>query len=323
MSDLVLPDRGAVSVVVPTRGRPQLLGPLVGALADDPQVREIVVVVDGEDGASMDVLGALASSPRHRNLVVLNPPHQGQLGALDHGVEHAQGEVILLLDDDVLPGPMLATGHARYHRQRTGLVVMGSMPVQRSASGRDPVGTRLYAEEYLDHCAQIAQGEIDVLDGLWVGNLSVRRADCRRVGLRSPEYPVFYHSDRDLGYRFADAGLIGVYAPELGAVHLHRRGAGAFLRDAQRQGAGQVALAQVHPGRPNPRPPAPPDGGAMALAWAAVRGVGATKAAQPVARVLMGAGAIADRLGARGVEEAAARVGRRLMLRRGSVAGEP
>jgi len=323
MPDPAPPDGASVSVVVPTRGRPHLLGPLVDALADDPEVLEIVVVVDGEDQASMETLGSLASLARCRHLVVLNPPHQGQLGALDHGVQHARGAVILLLDDDVLPGPMLATGHARYHRDRPGLVVMGSMPVRRSASGKDPVGTRLYAEEYLDHCARIERGEIDVLDGLWVGNISLHREDCLRVGLRSPTYPVFYHSDRDLGYRFADAGLTGVYAPELRAVHLHRRGTAAFLRDAQRQGAGQVALSRVHPTRPNPPAPAVPSGSAMAVAARAVRHVGATRAARPLAAAMMAAGTVAGRIGAGGVEEAAARAGRRLMLRRGAVAGEP
>lgn len=320
MSELMLPEQRAVSVVVPTRGRPGYLGPLVEALAPDPEVLEIVVVVDGEDRASAGALRSLAT--RHRDLVVLNPPHQGQLGALDYGVAHARGAIVLLLDDDVLPGPMLATGHARYHRGLAGLVVMGSMPVRLSGSRRDPVGTRLYAEEYLDHCARIERGEIDVLDGLWVGNVSMRRSDCQRVGLRSPAYPVFYHSDRDLGYRLADAGLTGVYAPELHAAHLHRRGTRAFLRDAQRQGAGQVALSRVHPTRPNPQPPIP-SGVAMALASAAVRRLGATRVAHPAALALMGVGTTVGRTGAGTVEEAAARVSRRLMLRRGAVVGEP
>jgi len=309
-----------ISVIVPTRGRAHLLAGLVEAFDGDPQVLEIVVVVDGVDASSMRVLDGLASGGRR--LVVLNPSRCGQLGALDHGLARARGDVVLLLDDDVLPGPMLASGHAAYHREREGLVVVGSMPVRLSQNGRDPVGTRLYAEEYRGQCDRLERGEVDVLDSLWLGNVSLRRADGERVGLRSEGFPVFYHSDRDLGYRLADAGMTGVYAPELRATHLHRRGMSAFLRDAQRQGAGREALARVHAARSNPVAPADPSGAIGGAAAAAVRLIGSTRLARPVALGLMTAGGVSGRLGAPGLEVAAARSARRVMLRRGSVTGE-
>ena len=309
-----------ISVIVPTRGRAHLLPGLVEALDGDPQVLEIVVVVDGVDGASVRVLDGLASGGRR--LVALNPSRRGQLGVLDHGLARAKGDVVLFLDDDVLPGPMLASRHAGYHREREGLVVVGSMPVRLSPDRRDTVGTRLYADEYRRHCDRLQRGEIDVLDSLWLGNVSVRRADCERVGLHTARFPVSYHADRDLGYRLADAGLMASSRPNSGRRTCTVAACRRSFAHAQCQGAGQAALARVHPTRPNPVPSPNPTGILLGTAAAAVRLVGATRFARPIALGLMLLGNVSGVLGSPRLEVAAARSARRLMLRRGPVAGE-
>jgi GT2 family glycosyltransferase len=311
--------RPEVSVVVATRGRHQLLPALIDSLASDPAVLEMIVVVDGVDAASVDELRAIQT--KQPSLAFYNPSHIGHLAALDLGVAHASGEVVLLLDDDVLPEPMLATGHAHVHRQQKNLVVTGSMPVYLEEGVNAPVGTLIYAREHQGQMDQIQRGEIAVLDGLWAGNFSMRREDCQRIGLASTTFNLFYHSDRELGYRLAQAGLTGVYKPALRAVHLHHRGTAAFLRDARRQGAGRELLLSMYPDHPNPQVPSDPPSRLGHVASQGVRKVGATPLAQPVARLLMAAGSACGHVGGGEVEMAAAKIARRLMLRRGAVAG--
>lgn len=310
--------------MVATRNRPHLLGGLVQALAPDPAVVEIVFVVDGEDDrASVRTLEHLAGM--EGRVVPVALPRRGQLRALDAGVARARGEVVLLLDDDVLPGPGLATGHAHHHAEQPGLVVLGSMPVRLSGHGDDPPGTLLYAEEYRAHMAGIASGRLGVLEALWAGNVSMRAADCRRVGLFSERFVASYHSDTDLGLRLARAGLVGVYDPTLAADHLHRRGTAAFLRDARRQGAGAANLRHRYPERESSGTPERFTVDLPPIVGAAVRVVGCSAAAEPAARAVMAAGTAVGRLGrsrARGPELAAARLARRLMLCRGARAGE-
>jgi len=308
-----------VSVVVATRGRPHILRALIDAVATDPSVLEMIVVVDGHDPASVRELEALQA--RRSWLGVFNPDHIGHLAALDYGVKRAKGEIVLLLDDDVLPGPMLTSGHASRHQGRPDLVVTGSMPVFMESDGRAHVGTRIYAREHQKHIERIQRGELAVLEGLWAGNVSIRRDNCLRVGLASTKFNLFYHSDRELGYRLAAAGLFGIYDPSLAAVHLHNRGASAFLRDARRQGAGRELLATMYPRHPNPQVPLDPPSLLGKVAAHGVRSVGASPLAQPLARLLMLGGAVSGRVGGHDVEMAAAKIARRLMLRRGAVAG--
>ena len=82
----------------------------------------------------------------------------GQLQALQRGLLEARGEVVLLLDDDVLPVSDLASGHAFRHRDADNLVVVGSMSVATFNGGRAGVASRIYSESYEKHCQTLLDG---------------------------------------------------------------------------------------------------------------------------------------------------------------------
>jgi glycosyltransferase involved in cell wall biosynthesis len=87
-----------VSVVIPTRGRPELVRRAVGsALTQTLRDIEVVVVVDGPDPGTRDALAAI-DDPRLR-LVEL-AQRGGAPAARNAGVEHARGRWTALLDDD-------------------------------------------------------------------------------------------------------------------------------------------------------------------------------------------------------------------------------
>jgi glycosyltransferase involved in cell wall biosynthesis len=88
-----------VSVVIPTRGRPDLLvqRALRSALAQTLSDYEVIVVVDGPDPETELALAAL-SNPRLSVLVL--PSNVGGADARNAGIQNARGEWIALLDDD-------------------------------------------------------------------------------------------------------------------------------------------------------------------------------------------------------------------------------
>jgi GT2 family glycosyltransferase len=232
-----------VSVVVPTTGRSPSLNDIVRSAVADGAL-EVVVVDDRARPPAVAL--ELPEDPRVR---VVPGPRAGPGPARQAGAEAAAGDVVLLLDHDVLPAPGLVAGHAEAHVARPGSVVVGAMPVVLEPGEARPRYPRaLYGADYDRRVARWAQDPADVLEHLWTGNVSLRRADALRVGLAAPDYVGYRHEDRELGLRCRAAGLVGVYAPRLRAVHRYTREAEAFFADARAQGAEQAQLARLHPG---------------------------------------------------------------------------
>ncbi|WP_432496584.1 glycosyltransferase family 2 protein [Kineococcus auxinigenes] len=242
----------STSVVVPTHRRRRALAACLRPLLDDPATGELVVVVDhpasGEDdGTAADVR---ALSERDARVRLVQVHGAGATGANDAGLRAATGEVVLFIDDDVVAEPGLVTGHARHHLRGKQLVVVGHMPTtvpHPRAPGQ--FATRFYAAEYLG-CVGAWQrhGSEEVLRRLWMGNVSLRRADALRVGLHGDgTFTALRHGDREFGLRCLRTGLTGVYDPSLTSRHAHSRTLEQFRADARRQGAGRVVLAERYP----------------------------------------------------------------------------
>jgi glycosyltransferase involved in cell wall biosynthesis len=91
-------DKPHVSVVIPTRGRPELVTRAVrSALAQTVRDIEVIVVVDGPDETTRK---ALEADPDPRVRVIELPERGGAPAARNHGVEQARAEWTALLDDD-------------------------------------------------------------------------------------------------------------------------------------------------------------------------------------------------------------------------------
>jgi glycosyltransferase involved in cell wall biosynthesis len=238
-------------VVVPTHNRRASLSRVVPSILADPATTELVVVSDG-DAESFELLRGWAVEDRR--LEPLLVPHGGQAAAREAGACSATGEVLLFLDDDTVATPRLVEGHARHHAGGLGLVVLGYAPTVTPTPRRPgDVATFLYAREYERSWSRLEREQGAILHNLWGANLSIRRADALRIGLRSP-LSELYHEDRDFGLRCLEDGLRGHVDRSLVAWHLHTRPLAAFLADARKQGAGRRLLHDRHPEVLGPMP---------------------------------------------------------------------
>lgn len=252
MSEANLP---AVSVVIPTHNRRRRLPELLEAVLPEAASEVIVVVNACEDGSLQLLEERAEQEPRLRPMFVAEP---GQTLAMQAGVEAASGDVVLMLDDDVLPEPGLVEGHARHHAGTEGLVVLGYMPVSSPVKRRrGEFAAALYSHDYEGACERYERDPDSVLTGLWAGNVSIRRADCLRVGLRAGTgMPAGYgyHEDRDLGLRWRAAGLRGVFDRRLRARHMYEKTTEGFLRAARSSGATRAAVHATHADAVGPLP---------------------------------------------------------------------
>jgi len=98
-----LPDAPTVAVIVPARDEERRIGPLLAAVAADPQVHEVVVV----DDESSDATAAVARGAGAR-VVDGRPLPAGWVGkpwALQQGLEAVTSKWVVTLDADVVPRP--------------------------------------------------------------------------------------------------------------------------------------------------------------------------------------------------------------------------
>ena len=230
------------SVVVPTHRGAHRLPPLLEALAaqDTDAPWELVVVVDGTDRETEDLLGRWAARLPLR--VVRREVSTGVAGALNAGYAAARGEVVIRCDDDLTPGPGMVRRHLSHHVSGARVGVIGPT--------RDVLPDSPYARAYGRAATERAlQGVLDrpAEDRWmhWAAHNSVRRADVEAVGGFDEAF--VYRQDSELGLRLARSGVRMVVDPELVIEH---RGASRDTRTraarAWVSGASEVLFARTH-----------------------------------------------------------------------------
>ncbi|GII66808.1 hypothetical protein Skr01_68930 [Sphaerisporangium krabiense] len=240
----------SVSVVIPTRDKASRLRLTLACLAGtDPAdgLTEVVVVDDGSADATADVL---AEAAERLPLRVVEGGGRGRAGARNLGAEHAEGGLLVFLDDDVLVGPRFVAEH--YARFRPDRFVHGRLrelpaadhlvrtldgapyPDVRAArdlihGGRSDNPRHRLKANALERAIEAMHGG-DLPDAVpWLGcvgaNVSMPRDLWERVGGFDAGFgEVWGCEDLELGLRLYQAGARRDLAPDALGVHLtHRR----------------------------------------------------------------------------------------------------
>ena len=237
-----------ISVLVPSHRRADSLRSLLAALAQQtyPIERfEVVVVLDGPDPDSERLLAAHGTPLDLRWFVI---PHHGETAARNRALQEARAELVLCLDDDIVPVPGLIAEHVRAHEEQPGGVVMGALAIAPDSPER-------FLGEIADFTVVVQQrcavpgyepSNIDFLEG----NFSIARADLLAVGAWD-EHFVDYGSldDLELGCRFLKHGLRFRYLPSAMAYHKYVKDLASLLIHSRLIGRAQVYYYSKHPDR--------------------------------------------------------------------------
>jgi glycosyltransferase involved in cell wall biosynthesis len=191
----------AITVVIATYNRVEGLSRLLGDLnAQDLDVPFDVVVVD--DGGREPVAPSLAKLTCRFPLVSVRQPNGGPGRARHCGIEFANGEVVVIVDDDMHIPPSFLRAHLDCY-QKGADVVLG-----RIVSPNDPTlplferfhtgALERFVEEY-----NSGQSRPEGIR-LCTGNVSFRKSAYEAVG--GFDLSLIRCEDRDLGLRFEVAG---------------------------------------------------------------------------------------------------------------------
>jgi glycosyltransferase involved in cell wall biosynthesis len=234
----------SVSVVIPTHNRGERLEQAIRPLLAGPETFQLVVVVDGAAERPVALVERIArDDPRVQPLPIKK---SGAMAARLAGAVAASGDVILMLDDDVIAEPHLVAGHARAHAGREGLLVLGYMPVATGPRRPEEFARELYRGEYERTADAWERDPSTILRSLWTGNLSIRRATYVALAGEVEQVVSGYHEDLDFGLRCLEAGLTGVFDRSLRATHAYERDLAGFLRDARSSGRNLPVVHRRH-----------------------------------------------------------------------------
>ena len=237
-----------LSVVIPTCGRPEVLrATLVALLRQRDALRrgEVLVVVDGGDAPSVAVVRELAAGAPCP-VVAIAQPRSGQGIARNEGIRRATGRVVLMLDDDIVSGPLLVAEHLRQHAGRDDVVVTGALPMPELPD--EPAHYRLIRRWWDQMLVELASpSHVPTFRDFVTGNVSVPRARLLEAGLFDPVFTGYGREDYELGHRLLRAGLRFVHAPAAAGVHHYTKSVLDWLRQARPQGRADVLFARKHP----------------------------------------------------------------------------
>ena len=231
----------AVSVVVATAGRPEAVARCLAALGAQHEVEggfETLVVDDTPGAAPGD--GGLP--PGVRRVVTAG---QGAARARNAGAEAARGEILLFLDDDLVPAADLVARHLKRHRSGAGeRMVVGYSPPRPREPTLAARGAALWWE---DHFRRKRDAAAMTFVEILSGNMSVPRGAFRRLQGFDPGFGVYRREDWDWGIRALGDGLRMEFAAEAVAEHEYRLDAPGRIEAARREGHGDALLLRSYP----------------------------------------------------------------------------
>jgi GT2 family glycosyltransferase len=231
-----------LSIVIPTRGRRDRVVGLVRALDDQEYPDDLVEIIVSVDGDIDGTARAAEEVAVRRRLRLVIEDQGGASAARNRGAAVASNEILVFLDDDVLPvDQSFFKAHARAHLRARSAVVGPCLPDLRDSRGFLAQRIRNW---WIGHAGRLFRtSALDFAD-LSTGNFSLPRDIFFEFGgfleMRTRE-------DWEFGYRLSAAKFPLRAAPYAVVVQELEAGLDDVLAQQRDAGASDFSFAQRHP----------------------------------------------------------------------------
>ncbi|MCA9916332.1 MAG: glycosyltransferase family 2 protein [Anaerolineales bacterium] len=240
------------SVIIPTYNRPDTVLRLLDSLVEQtlaPEAFEVIVVDDGSEYDPTIITERAFPFALH----YMRQPNSGATIARNNGAQKSQGDVLVVIDDDVTVTPPVLEALTSLCCREEGVVVMGTL-ITRSVT-EPPTPFLSCALEEVNNLAHAggAASEDKELSFAWCNTqlLAVRRSDFFALGmLQDPTGGWPNWDDVDFGYRSHLAGLRLLQSSQAVGYHWDNslRSLAATCNRWQRACKSAVRLFETHPG---------------------------------------------------------------------------
>lgn len=212
-----------ISIIVPTHNRADSLSRLLESMESlegmDSSQAEILIVDNGSTDETGIFLLAEQAKSRKFPLRILQERKKGKASALNLGLTSANGDFILVVDDDVVVHPRWLIQHLDCYRITTFDALQG-----RVLPGVDPEGKPADPERLREYNIPIVDygDEIQEIRGLTGTNMSFKREVFKKVGFfdtRLGPGALGFSEDTEYSVRIRKAGFRIGYTPHALVYH--------------------------------------------------------------------------------------------------------
>jgi len=235
-----------VSVVVPTYNRAELLERTIPALANQATngvSYDVHFVDDGSRDGSSELLEKASIRYADRIHCHFLPHSGGPSAPRNHGIRNCSGELLILLDDDIIPDSDFVLRHWEFH-QRTPdnrAVAIGELYMSPDVR-RDPMSL-FFDFPYGELRKQRNPGYLF----FWSGNISLKRCFMLQHGMFRDDGSLPLLEDMECGYRLAQQGMRLHFHPAARGLHVHKMQNSWVAAKGYSTGRAQYALTQIVP----------------------------------------------------------------------------
>ncbi len=236
----------AVSVVVPTRDRPDQLLRCLGALAGQSVRSFEIVVVDDGSAEKAAVVTAVRTEPRAR---LVRTGGRGPAAARNVGAREARGAILCFTDDDCEPSA--AWIEALVAAIEHGAAAAAGPTLNARPESASATASQAIVDHVTEATLERATGRVGFVPSC---NLACRAEVLSAVPF-DERFPLAAGEDRDWCARLAERGLSISFTTGARVEHRPHLTLGGFWRQQLRYGRGAWRFRRAAPGRPGLAPP--------------------------------------------------------------------
>lgn len=247
-----MPLNPRISVIIPTFNRAPVLERTLGALCQEQRgalpSHEVIVVDDGSADGTPQLLAALAT--QHPQLRVFRQPNRKQGAARNHGLRHAQGDLLIFLGDDTIPEPEFLAAHWAAFQE-------ADEARDYAAIGYTDWHPEISVTPFLRWANEdglqfgfrlIDDPEAVPFNFFYTSNLAIHRDLYDRHGGFDEGFREYGWEDIELGYRYQTRGQMRLrYRPGARVLHHHGLSVGSFCQRQYRVGYSAEGFQRLHP----------------------------------------------------------------------------
>lgn len=235
-----------VSIVIPTFNRCESVKHVLTALTAQTYSDEDFEVIVSIDGSEDDTRRMVEQFDSPYTLRSIWEPNNGRAAACNRGIRAANGDVIILLDDDMEPSPRLVEAHYLAHSSASNFGIIGASPIVIDESST--LAARYIASEF--NSRQEKMADIGYNFQIWdfySGNFSIRRKIVLDAGGYNESFKRYGYEDIELAYRLIQSGVEFVYSPDAVCIQHYNESFKSLAMKTISSGRTTVTIVNLHP----------------------------------------------------------------------------